>query len=382
MTLQSSGERYAFIVTVPDPSQGIVWQYMLMYYLADNTLEMYDMKNKRTFLKRCPYPSVRPEHLYVGSIVTVYSRQLTVVDYADEFTRSRLQSRKETTLAMIKPDAFKKAGEILKAVQDDGFIIAKLRMCLLSKHDAEEFYEEHRGKAFYDKLTSFISSGPVIAMQLVRDGGIAAWRKLIGPTNSETARAEAPSSLRARFGTDGSFNAVHGSDAPESAARECAFFFGTGPKKGSLPCMAGASLLAVRPHALQDHSLGSIMTKVMERGFGVAGMELFNIDTANAAEFLEVYRGVVPEYNAQVEELTSGPLVAMQLLAPGGGADNSVQALRELCGPPDPEIARVLRPESLRAQFGVDKVKAAVHCTDLPEDGELEVNYFFGQTAY
>ena len=72
-----------------DPHHGIVWQYQLMYYLADNSVEMYDMKNKRTFLKRCPYPSVRPEHLYIGSVVTVYARQLTVVDYADECSANR-----------------------------------------------------------------------------------------------------------------------------------------------------------------------------------------------------------------------------------------------------------------------------------------------------
>lgn len=362
-------------MSVTDPHHGIVWQYQLMYYLADNSVEMYDMKNKRTFLKRCPYPSVRPEHLYIGSVVTVYARQLTVVDYADEFTRKRLEASKETTLAMIKPDAIGNMGEILTAIQEAGFIVNKLRMARMSKAEAEIFYEEHRGKPFYDKLTGFISSGPVVAMQLVRDGGIAAWRALIGPTDSNKARAEAPSSLRARFGTDGSFNAVHGSDSPSSAQRECAFFFDA--KRGALPLLPGASCCVVKPHAIKEQALGAIVGKVAAAGFAIAGMEAFNLDAANAGEFLEVYRGVAPEYNAQVEELTSGTLVAMQLAAPNGSA--TVPALRELCGPPDPEIARVLRPKSLRAQFGSDKVKAAVHCTDLPEDGELECSYFFGE---
>lgn len=73
-----------------------------------------------------------------------------------------------------------------------------------------------------------------------------------------------------------------------------------------------------------------------------------------------------------VDELCSGTLLALELRS-----DNAVQALRQLAGPPDPEIARQLRPNTLRARFGVDKARNAVHCTDLPEDGVLECEYFF-----
>ena len=103
-------------------------------------------------------------------------------------------------------------------------------------------------------------------------------------------------------------------------------------------------------------------------------MELFRLDRSNAGEFFEVYKGVVPEYNSMVDELTSGAFIAIEISSEGG---NPVESLREFCGPADPEIARVLRPRSLRAQFGVNKVQNAIHCTDLPEDGELESNYFF-----
>ena len=81
---------------------------------------------------------------------------------------------------------------------------------------------------------------------------------------------------------------------------------------------------------------------------------------------------MVPEYNQLVEELTSGPCVALEVRQ-----DNVVSSLRELCGPHDPEMARTVRPRSLRAIYGKDKAKNAVHCTDLIEDGLLEVEYFF-----
>lgn len=88
--------------------------------------------------------------------------------------------------------------------------------------------------------------------------------------------------------------------------------------------------------------------------------------------FLEVYKGVVPEFASMVGQLTEGPLVAIEVT---GG--NGQESFRPLCGPVDPEIARKIRPNTIRAKFGADKIKNAVHCTDLAEDSALELEYFF-----
>jgi nucleoside-diphosphate kinase len=103
-----------------------------------------------------------------------------------------------------------------------------MRMCALSRAEAEEFYGVHAGKPFFERLVDFMSSGRIVAMELVAEDAIATWRALIGPTDSNTARATAPDSLRAAFGTDNTRNACHGSDAPDTAAAEAAFFFGKG----------------------------------------------------------------------------------------------------------------------------------------------------------
>ena len=84
------------------------------------------------------------------------------------------------------------------------------------------------------------------------------------------------------------------------------------------------------------------------------------------------FQGVLPEYSSLVEHLTLGPCVALEVRQEG-----VVEKFREFCGPHDPELAKTLRPKTLRAVFGVDRVKNAVHCTDLPEDGVLESEYFF-----
>jgi len=95
----------------------------------------------------------------------------------------------------------------------------------LSKDQAESFYAEHTGKPFFAGLIDFMTSGPVVALALAGVGAIKAWRDMMGPTNTARARAEAPRSLRALYGTDGTRNATHGSDSEASASREIKFFF-------------------------------------------------------------------------------------------------------------------------------------------------------------
>ena len=111
---------------------------------------------------------------------------------------------------------------------------------------------------------------------------------------------------------------------------------------------------------------------------------MLQLTRPNAAEFLEVYKGVVPECVDWIEELTQGKIVALQLRF-ASQPTSSVLKLRELCGAHDPEVARHLHTQSLRALYGESKIRNAVHCTDLPEDGALEVDYFFsilgGQSA-
>lgn len=133
----------------------------------------------------------------------------------------------EKTLALIKPDAVKNGDtdNILQAIEKAGFTVVTKYRVQLTAGRAAEFYAEHTGKPFFEKLCGFMSSGPLVALVLAKSDAIAAWRGLMGPTNSLTAKQEAPDSLRARFGTDGTMNATHGSDSPASASREMRFYF-------------------------------------------------------------------------------------------------------------------------------------------------------------
>lgn len=367
-------ERYCFITEWYDPNAALIRKYQFFFYPKDLTVEMYDIKNHRVFLRRCKCETLRLEDLFIGSTKNILSRHLKFVDFGDDFTRMRMSSAQQRTLALIKPDAVAKVGQIIDIISKSGLQVSRLKMCQLSRNEAFELYQEHQSKPFFNPLVTFVTSGPVIAMELMGENCIGQWRQVLGPTDSSLARSEAPMSIRARFGTDNTRNACHGSDSPESAARELEFFFPSGGAVGrqSTATFSDCTLCVIKPHAVLSGMAGSIIQKIMEAGFQISAVSMHNMEKANAEEFFEVYKGVVQEYPSMVTELTSGPCIAMEIRA-----QDAAKAFRDMVGPADPEIARHLRPRTLRAQFGKNKIQNAVHCTDLPEDALLEVEYFF-----
>jgi len=130
----------------------------------------------------------------------------------------------EQTLAIIKPDAVQRnlAGKILARLEAEGFVVLSLKMVSLSKSDAERFYQVHRERPFFDGLTSYMASGPAIAIVLQRDNAIQKLREIMGATNPAQA---ASGTLRQEYGLDVEKNVIHGSDAPATAAWEIPFFF-------------------------------------------------------------------------------------------------------------------------------------------------------------
>ena len=101
------------------------------------------------FLKRCEYSGITLNDLYLGAIVTVFSRQLKVADYGDVYTRKFFETKRSRTLALIKPDAYSHIGKILDAIYNNGFTINRMKMMKLTLEQAQGFYAEHKGKVFY-----------------------------------------------------------------------------------------------------------------------------------------------------------------------------------------------------------------------------------------
>ncbi|MDH4573841.1 nucleoside-diphosphate kinase [Salinicola acroporae] len=133
----------------------------------------------------------------------------------------------ERTLSIIKPDAVAKnvIGDIYSRFEKAGLQIVGAKMLHLSKEQAEGFYAEHKERGFFADLVGFMTSGPVMVQVLEGEGAIAKNRELMGATNPKEA---APGTIRADFASSIDANAAHGSDAPESAAREIRYFFQDG----------------------------------------------------------------------------------------------------------------------------------------------------------
>ena len=130
----------------------------------------------------------------------------------------------ERTLAIIKPDAVSRGltGEILSRIHAAGFQIVAVKSLRLTKAEAEGFYAVHRGKGFFEELTTFMSSGKVMVMVLEAEGAILKWRDTMGATNPANAT---PGTIRRDLAESIGNNCVHGSDAPDTAAFEIGYFF-------------------------------------------------------------------------------------------------------------------------------------------------------------
>ncbi|MCB9777092.1 MAG: nucleoside-diphosphate kinase [Alphaproteobacteria bacterium] len=130
----------------------------------------------------------------------------------------------ERTLSIIKPDATGKnlIGKIIARFESEGLRICAAKKLHMSKREAEGFYAVHQGRPFFDELTDFMSSGPCVVMVLEGDNAILRNREIMGATNPADA---AENTLRKLYAASIGENAVHGSDAPETAANEIAYFF-------------------------------------------------------------------------------------------------------------------------------------------------------------
>jgi nucleoside-diphosphate kinase len=335
-------QRYTFFTQWYDPTAALTRVYQLVYY-TDKTIEIFDMKNRRTFLKRMKHPDIQLRDLFVGNTVTIHARQLKVVEYGDKFTFERFAESSETAVAIFLPSALGEVPALLQTFSHSGLIIAQVRMCEVPS-SCPGYTPQHAGFA--------------VAVLLKAAAAIS--------TVSQIAAA-----------SGGSFTAPDSVDDSELAA---AMLFGDRKPAVTPPVCEDSTLLLVRPHALKTGQLGRVLEHVTSAGFVIRTMATFTVSLPNAEEFLEVYKGVIPEYREYVDELSSGVCFAAEVTyAPA--PHESVPRLRAVAGAADPEVARLLHKHSIRAELAQSKVKNVVHCTDLPEDGPLEVEYFFNILA-
>ncbi|XP_008544696.1 nucleoside diphosphate kinase 7 [Microplitis demolitor] len=368
-------EKYIFEAEWFDNASGIFKKFYLYYFPADNTIELFDIKNKKVFLRRTKCEGVNLKNLFIGSVVTIFSRPMKIIDIADGATRSRLSKTMQKTFALLTPELINNMGEIFKIIAAHNLHIANVKMCMLEESDVEKIHKHDN----ISHMKYILTSKPVVMLMLIGDNAVNRWNELIN-FNDISGGEKSKVSLHERFAKDARDNLFYGSPNVDAAEQELDYFFPTSKLKKhkfrNTATLKNCTCCIIKPHAVQADLIGNIVEDIQKSGYTISALQQFNIDPINAEEFLEVYKGVLADHGAMVAELQSGPCVAMEITH----KDESINVpleFRKLCGPMDPEIGKQLRPNTLRAKYGNTKIQNAVHCSDLPEDGLLEVEYFF-----
>ncbi|XP_026759040.2 nucleoside diphosphate kinase 7-like [Galleria mellonella] len=370
-------DKYSFIGEWYDNQASLIRRFNVFYYPTDDTIEMYDLKNRKTFVRRVKINGITLENFYIGCTLYILGRLIKIVDFACEDTKKKLQKDMQVTFAMIKPVPTNVAGKILTHFYDHGLRVTKMKKTRLTADDINIIYSTQVTDSTFPFLLDFLTGQLVYGLELVGKDAVTVCINIFGDNDPMKA---APGTIRALYGTDPVRNCIHVSSNPETAIKDIEYFFPPPPLRSVrlrlTATLSNCTLCIVKPHAIREGKLGIALEIIDEAGFDITALNMFIVENINAAEFYEVYKGIVPEYKGMVEELSSGPCVAMEIVAKDKSVNTAVE-FRKLVGPSDPEIARLLRPHTLRAKLGKTKVQNAIHCSDLAEDGLLEVEYFF-----
>ncbi|CAH1105497.1 unnamed protein product [Psylliodes chrysocephalus] len=371
-------DRLNFVGEWFDYKASFLKKFVIKYYPSDNTLELFDKDVGRVFLKRTKLEELTMEDMFVGNTIRVYGRQIKITDYLDCRTQNYVGKFREKTCAILKPNIIDKFGEIISIIEHHNIMISKLRRCELTRKQALDFHANMKGNPVLPAILEFIVTGPIIVLELVGENVVQKWMDIMGPAHPIEAKKVAPNSLRAIYGKDSeATNGFHGSLTVEDAVTELEFFFSNRDDTPEpLAQFENTTCCLIKPHAIQEGKLGRIITTITNSHFKITGAHIVYLSNANADEFLEVYKGVVSDYNAFMLSYLNGPCVVLEIA--GKMSETNVHdEFRKFTGPMDTDIAKQIRPNTLRAMFGVDKYKNAVHCTDLPEDTVLELEYLF-----
>lgn len=316
---------YCFLAEYYDDQACFFRHYNVLFYTKDQCISMVDLKSNKIFLAKTKEPGVHLKDLYIGAIVTIKGRQLEIKDFGNAFTRKVLAPLKKGCTAVVKPSQWGSLGKSLVALSEKGFTFGRCKSVRLTKAQAAA-----RGD---DEL----AAGPSMAVEVLGPGCEEAVAEVLG--------------YKAREG-------------------DTEFFFKT--PLSSSASFTDCSVCIIKPHILLEGGEAHLLEILQREGLDVTAVQRFHFDRKAARQFMDPYFGVLPHANHLVEELQSGPCLGVEV----SGQDVH-NRLRGLCGPDDPEIARYLRSHTIRANYGKDVVRNAVHCTDLVGDGPLESSFLF-----
>lgn len=313
----------------------------LKYFLNDNTIELLHYHKNSAFLKRIHYPSVTKSDLYIGNSITVYNRLLTITAYANSATEDYMVNSEVHVACTVNRDDSHLLGEILKCGRSNGLKIG--RTCSTS------------------------APIPMAGLNIIPNDFVIEF-VCFSSKHAENfiAGLEGMPGVSAVTMEANMIGQIMSAAAPMDVPQNC-------------------SLCLVKPHVLTSNRAEEVVNAIINNGsLVISGIMVTHLHFDMANELFRVYRNMISNYAALLEQVCSGPSMAL-MVTPANNLDPDepvVPVLRELCGPNNCELAAILRPNSIRAKLGNPGLKSnvvenGVHCTDLDDDGFMECSYFF-----
>jgi nucleoside-diphosphate kinase len=350
-------EAWLFVAEWFDPMPRLKRTFLLKYFVQQHQVEMVDVKSKKMYLKKSPCPAeLAIDDFAVGKKILLYSRELDLVDYGDLKTKQKLQHQHQQTVVLLGPDVYTSWGTIVDSLNATLNLVALKtiyppqdiaeRLCQIANISNNRNNIDALSKGVCLVMILSGVDAPATAMDILKSAAPKA-----GPASSVIA---AQNGMQVSELADLVFHGTSSKAVPNSSTLDC------------------CTCCVVKPHAVKSRNTGKILDMVIQAGYEVSALVSMTMDKAQAEEFLEVYKDVVPDYTDHAVQLSAGMSVALELRA-----EDAVSVFRETAGPWDVEIAKELRPQSIRGAFGETNVRSGVHCTDLPTDGASECEYCF-----
>jgi len=355
-----------------DSTSGLHRLFNLSFYTSDESVELYDLKTKKLFLRRAPAGYLTKKDLYIGNTVVIYSRHLLIKEFANEYTKNQVEDAKQSMLLLLYPEAHSQIGYILDCLEHAGYTLCRVRSVGFTITTAREFLDRFfvKGQDITEDVHRLNNdAAPSVAFEIVGSNILKHWKSTLRPSVQFEDQDQTDQQQ------DLNFRGIFGSQTLKDAEWELNFVFGTST--------SAISCCVIKPHALRQSLTGRIIQDIQTKGFNIFGIQSFVLTKKEVEDFYEIYKGIPnADYAGMVRQGSTGRCLVLAL---GQGSiqltencPSVVEAFRKTCGPADPEVCRILYPESLRAKYGgLTPEENAIHCSDLEEDGVLEVEYFF-----
>lgn len=368
LAYSKTDSRLAFRAKHLDAASNVVREFIVMFYPDDRTIEIVDVNGKKQFLKRCAVPTLSTGHFFIGAEVVLVGRLFMITDYADKVTQQLCERVAEDAIVVVSGDALvADSGRILDVVtQECGFHIRSMHILNLRRSDWN-----NDTAAF---LPSSFADSPALILYLIRNQALSKVTSL-----PDRISKRDPSKVWVTTSRD-DVHAAAGLFELAAVGRPAALFNDT-----------NTTVVAIKPTAVSQSFGGEIIRMILETASSsrynyplkITALSQVALPMSRADLYVQPLKGVLQEFRAIVEDLASGPMWVLQLApAKNNNSQTSVvSVVRDICGPYDPVVAKVLRPHTVRAKFGQNVVQNAVHCCDLEDDGPDDAAVLWAKPA-